>query len=265
MPSAFGFTNPTPTPEADIYAFGLVIFLVSDNHSGCLPLAYTVQVLTGQIPFRGAWIPEFGFSVFRGLRPGKPANASTIGFSDSLWDFTQRCWDGDMNSRPKVSEVVTHLAKAAAGWHGLMPPCSQTVDTVCVSGEQISDLVQQHRTFVNLTSPPPRSYLSGDNTGDIFEPQSTDSGSPSTVFSEPLTQEFPVTLVRPPTEPPPDRLGTLSRRPQEAPDGLQEFPHVGQNFRPPPPTLPPPKWRPLQRFKDKLRWSIGRPRATHDH
>ena len=40
MPSLFGVKNPTPTPEADIYAFGLVTFQVCEEHGGYLLSAY---------------------------------------------------------------------------------------------------------------------------------------------------------------------------------------------------------------------------------
>ena len=80
---------------------------------------------------------DLGFEVIEGLRPAKPENASSIGFSDLLWSFVERCWDGDMNLRPKVAEVVTHLGEAAANWNGLMPPDF---------GEQTSDSAP-HREF----------------------------------------------------------------------------------------------------------------------
>lgn len=64
-----------------------------------------------------------------GLRPTKPENASSIGFSDSLWNFTQRCWDGDYKLRPRVAEVVTRLGGEAANWDGLMPPCAPVENT----------------------------------------------------------------------------------------------------------------------------------------
>ena len=82
------------------------------------------QVLTGKTPF-----PDIknraavGYHVLRGKRPEKPENASVIGFSDSLWVFTERCWGGKIVSRPKVREVVKCLGGAATRWKGLMPPC----------------------------------------------------------------------------------------------------------------------------------------------
>jgi len=83
-------------------------------------------------------IPALGHYVLRGKRPTKPENSSAIGLSDSLWVFTQRCWDGKMELRPKAGEVVAHLGEAAAGWNGLMPPSSQ-VNGVISSSEETSD------------------------------------------------------------------------------------------------------------------------------
>ena len=65
---------------------------------------------------------EIALSVVEGKRPAKPKNASDIGFSDSLWDFAQRCLDGTLESRPKITEVVSQLGGAAAAWNGVMAP-----------------------------------------------------------------------------------------------------------------------------------------------
>jgi hypothetical protein len=96
-------------------------------------------------------------------------------------------------------------------------------------------------------------------------PQEADS--PSTTTTELPSEELPATSVKHSTEPPPDRWGTLSRRPQEVLvlDDLEEFQHVAQNFRPPPRTLPPPRRRPFQSFKEKLRGFWGRLRLPHGH
>ena len=67
---------------------------------------YSVQVLTGEIPFRDVQQTELGLSVVQGLRPAKPGNALAIRFSDPLWGFVQRCWDGNVKLRPKVAESV---------------------------------------------------------------------------------------------------------------------------------------------------------------
>ena len=77
-----------------------------------------------------------------GVRPAKPENASAIGFSDSLWDFVQRCWDGKIELRPKVAEVVTELEIAAADWDKLVPPSIQTGGVASVSKESTSDSIE---------------------------------------------------------------------------------------------------------------------------
>ena len=61
-------------------------------------------------------------SVVEGKRPPKPKDASDVGFSDSLWDFVRRCWDGRSELRPTVTEVVSQLGIAAAAWSGFVAP-----------------------------------------------------------------------------------------------------------------------------------------------
>jgi len=87
-----------------------------------------LQVLTGETPFHDVPPSALGYFVVRGKRPDKPENALAIGLSDSLWDFTQRCWDGKVELRPEVGEVVMRLGEAAASWDGLMPPCPRAGD-----------------------------------------------------------------------------------------------------------------------------------------
>jgi len=79
------------------------------------------------------------YHLLNGKRPDKPKNALAIGFSDPLWDFTQRCWDGKAELRPKAREVAMHLKEAAANWDRPMPPCSQ-VEDVASCPEETSDL-----------------------------------------------------------------------------------------------------------------------------
>ena len=125
MPSKFGIAEPVPTPEADIYAFGLVIYQVCEHSCGYPPSTYTVQVLTGKLPFLDLRMEVITLKVLDGVRPPKPKNASAIGLSDPLWSLVKRCWDGDMKLRPKIAEVVLQLERAAADWDGVMPPHAQ--------------------------------------------------------------------------------------------------------------------------------------------
>jgi hypothetical protein len=77
-----------------------------------------IQVLTGEAPFFGPF--RSVFPVVGGLRPQKPNNAPSIGFSDHLWAFVEKCWDGDVGLRPDVKEVVTCLRQTNTEWEGVM-------------------------------------------------------------------------------------------------------------------------------------------------
>jgi len=142
VPPMFGFEDSIPTPEADIYAFGLVIFQVCERDGRYRPFTYIAQVLTGEIPFRGIRAAELVYDVVQGVRPAKPENASTIGFSDTLWDFVQRCWDGNTKLRPKVVEVVIRLGRAAADYGVTVPPSVEPEKPVPVPVGQMADLAE---------------------------------------------------------------------------------------------------------------------------
>jgi len=90
--------------------------------------------------------------VVQGLRPTKPEYASSIGFSDVLWSFVQRCWDGDSRLRPKVGEVVTHLGSAVADWDGLMPP-GAPVENIIFDPEGPTSDTLPHCKFANFILP----------------------------------------------------------------------------------------------------------------
>ncbi|KAF9785122.1 kinase-like domain-containing protein [Thelephora terrestris] len=111
------------TPQSDVYAFGLVIF----------------QVLTGEAPFPGL----FGsvVPVLTGVRPKKPDNAPSIGLSDHLWAFVEKCWGGDVGLRPDVKEVVTRLRQTNTEWEGVMPhSIKDKKDVTTLSQDEKSDL-----------------------------------------------------------------------------------------------------------------------------
>jgi len=133
-PKGFGMENSKSTTQADIYAFGLVIFQVREQDREYMPFTYIVQVLTGEIPFRGVRMGGLlAFKVVMGARPTKPENASAIGFSDSLWDFTQKFWHCDAKVRPKVGGVVTQLERAVADWGRVMSPFVEPKNIFTVS------------------------------------------------------------------------------------------------------------------------------------
>ena len=82
---------------------------------------------------------EIALNAVQGVRPTRPGNASALGFSDSLWGFVQRCWDGQMRMRPMVGEVVSRLERAAANWDGVMSPYVQVECVVPAPPDPVSD------------------------------------------------------------------------------------------------------------------------------
>ena len=141
IPREFGFTESLPTQKSDIYAFGSVIYQVRDQDRGYLSCAYTIQVLTGGIPFQSLRLGEIAVSVIGGKRPPKPRNALNIGFSDPLWDFVQCCWSGKLELRPLVTEVASRLEKAAAAWNGIMTPQAVIENVVSENPEPMYDFM----------------------------------------------------------------------------------------------------------------------------
>ena len=176
MPSKFGSTESVPTLEADIYAFGLVIYQVCDHDRDHSLFTYFFQVLTGSLPFLGLGMAEMVMNVVQGVRPTRPENASAIGLSDPLWSFVQRCWDGEMELRPKVAEVISQLERAAAGWSEVMPPCAQVESVVSATLDPVSDSMTHGKLWILILL---RFFSLNYGTGGIF------LGSSSSVVSDP--------------------------------------------------------------------------------
>lgn len=124
-PQKFGVKYPLVTREADIYAFGMTSFQVLKQQPLISTIYFScIQVLTGETPFSSLPEAEVIESVVDGLRPPKPEDALAIGFSNSLWDFVQLCWDSDRTQRPTAAEVVKHLHEAAVDWRAPVPAIS---------------------------------------------------------------------------------------------------------------------------------------------
>jgi len=283
-PTKFGMKQRTPTSQTDIYAFGFVILQVCEEDHGNQLSTYIAQVLTGEIPSRSV-SKGFFYSVVEGSRPDKPENASSIGFSDLLWGFVQRCWDGNKTRRPKVAEVITHLGEAATNWNGLMPPCVVVEDVPSDSEELSSDSSDSmmHREFEILTLP--WCFPSSNGTGGIFECSESPIEAPQEEQDEPpdevedvlsdseelssdssdsmMHREFEI-LTLPWCFPSSNGTGGIfecSESPIEAPQEEQDEPsddphvfrHLDQDFRPPPSMLPARKRKGFSYFKSKLR------------
>jgi len=110
-----------------------------------------LQVLTGELPFHDVQRSALAYTVVHdGKRPEKPENALAIGLSDSLWNFVQQCWDGNLELRPEIGEVVACLEAAAANWNKLLPPYAQ-VKNISPSTEGTSGSGEYYESDV-LTS-----------------------------------------------------------------------------------------------------------------
>lgn len=118
--------------------------------SGRQKYLYFIQVLAGKVPFYELQLAELGYAVVKGRQPEEPENASAIGFSDSLWDFVQLCWNGDRTQRPKVASLVAHLGEAATNWNELIPPCGPIEGVTRVTCGERPDLVENRELKISI-------------------------------------------------------------------------------------------------------------------
>ena len=100
----FGYMAPElfsrgakPSKEADMYAFGMVVY----------------EVITGARPFRQCWPLELPLLITRGVRPNRPEDPVAIGFGQGTWEFVVRCWDGNRERRPTAGEALRHFEQVA--------------------------------------------------------------------------------------------------------------------------------------------------------
>lgn len=121
-PQTFKLDDARPTTQSDCYALGMVVYevcrhlitvertlnieLLGDDH---------YQVLCDKPPF---WDHEGHTTevIIRGMRPKKPAEASALGFTDSLWRTVERCWMHDPEMRPDMRWLIRDLTQAALVW-----------------------------------------------------------------------------------------------------------------------------------------------------
>ena len=204
VPSKYGSTDSAPTQKSDVYAFGLVIYHVRNQDRGYLSCAYTIQVLTGGIPFQDLRSGEIAARVVEGKRPPKPKNASGLGFCDSLWEFVERCWDGKPELRPRVTEVASRIGVAAAAWNGVMAPHAPIESIMSETPEPTSDSVAPCCKLHIPTIPcfSPLNNGTGTTSGlfsSAIPGSPTESRTISRLFGPPSTQSTQCT--EPPSEP----------------------------------------------------------------
>jgi len=64
-----------PSAEADMYAFGMVVY----------------EVITGARPYGQRMLTEIPALTVHGLRPSRPEDPTPIGFGQGTWEFVRRC------------------------------------------------------------------------------------------------------------------------------------------------------------------------------
>ena len=89
--------NAQASIEADMYAFGMVVY----------------EVITGTPPFARRKMVELPMLTIQGSRPLRPGDPVPIGFGQGTWEFAERCWDGDPNRRPTASAALEHFERVS--------------------------------------------------------------------------------------------------------------------------------------------------------
>ena len=84
---------PVPSKEADMYAFGMVIY----------------EVITGARPFGQRRMQELLLLNSGGVKPNRPEEPVAIGFGQGTWEFAERCWDENPERRPTAREASEHF------------------------------------------------------------------------------------------------------------------------------------------------------------
>ena len=112
-PEMFGLCTSRISKQADIYAFGMVIY----------------EVLTRRCPFgaEGFSYLQIASHVLGGGRPRKPEKVGDIGFGGGTWELVQQCWHRDRGERPTVENVSEYFQRVA-GTSSTVPPGSTIPD-----------------------------------------------------------------------------------------------------------------------------------------
>ena len=76
-------------------------------------------MLSGKSPFVGREKIELAFKVvLEGERPSRPRDSEKLGFTNTVWEILQGCWEEDPPARPTVDAVSDCLKQAAKTWVG---------------------------------------------------------------------------------------------------------------------------------------------------
>lgn len=93
-PELLGYSAQA-SKEADIYAFGMVVY----------------EVVTGTRPFGHRGLMERAAITLQGTRPPIPEDPIAVGFGRGTWELAERCWAGDPKQRPMATQVLEHFER----------------------------------------------------------------------------------------------------------------------------------------------------------
>jgi len=148
-PQKFGLPDGRVSRQADIYAFGMVVYEVLTGRDpfgegGCRHAEIIFRVVEGKRLSKpenggsagfgeGTWelvqqcqnkdqskrltidkIRKYFHRIIEGRRPSKPEEAGDIGFGGGTWELVQQCWNEDRDKRPTVDKIHEHLRRVAA-------------------------------------------------------------------------------------------------------------------------------------------------------
>ena len=86
-----------PSKEADMYAFGMVVY----------------EVIAGTRPYGKRRLFEIPMLTGQGLRPSRPDDPMPTGFCQGTWEFVERCWDENQTERPSARAALEHFKQVA--------------------------------------------------------------------------------------------------------------------------------------------------------
>jgi len=70
------------------------------------------------------------FAIAKGERPEKPADAESLGFSETLWGLVQLCWSESVSDRPTAQQLFDCLSLDSLAW---VPPLVYPITVVDTS------------------------------------------------------------------------------------------------------------------------------------
>jgi hypothetical protein len=110
-----------------------------------------LQVLSGLLPFHHLRFPIVICAILKGERPSKPPNALSFGFTDTLWELLQSCWNESVSTRPAARQLYDYLFSASLTW--VPPPTVYPTTGGGVSGVLSSNQPQTGVSRMSLSGP----------------------------------------------------------------------------------------------------------------